>query len=67
MKKISLLLSGIAFIGVLTVGIFQFSKTDQLATHGHYPAPSYSVGDYGGALTTNLMYMYLKTLQMEGF
>ncbi|MGR5867461.1 hypothetical protein ACT7DZ_39030 [Bacillus cereus] len=51
MKKISLLLSGIAFIGVLTVGIFQFSKTDQLATHGHYPAPSYSVGDYGGAPT----------------
>ncbi|HDR6255571.1 hypothetical protein [Bacillus cereus] len=49
MKKISLLLSGIAFIGVLTVGIFQFSKTDQLATHGHYPAPSYSVGDCGGA------------------
>ncbi|AGG05399.1 MULTISPECIES: Phr family secreted Rap phosphatase inhibitor [Bacillus] len=49
MKKISLLLSGIAFIGTLMVGISQFSKTDQLATHGHYPTPSYSVGDYGGA------------------
>ncbi|MFD3219328.1 hypothetical protein [Bacillus sp. BR_7a] len=44
MKKISLLLSGIAFIGVLTMGISQFSKIDQLATHGHYPAPSYSDG-----------------------
>ncbi|HDR8041382.1 Phr family secreted Rap phosphatase inhibitor [Bacillus thuringiensis] len=49
MKKISLLLSGIAFIGVLTVGISQFSNTDQLATHGHYPAPSYSVNNYDGA------------------
>ncbi|MGN7895849.1 Phr family secreted Rap phosphatase inhibitor [Bacillus sp. 22475] len=49
MKKINLLLSGIAFIGTLMVGISQFSKTDQLATHGHYPTPSYSVGDYGGA------------------
>ncbi|CUB41815.1 MULTISPECIES: hypothetical protein [Bacillus cereus group] len=49
MKKISLLLSGIAFIGALTVGVSQFSKTDQLATHGHYPAPSYSVGDYDSA------------------
>ncbi|MBE5106001.1 hypothetical protein IGI01_12010 [Bacillus thuringiensis] len=49
MKKISLLLSGIAFIGALTVGISQSSKTDQLATHGHYPIPSYSVGDGGGA------------------
>ncbi|HDX9707904.1 TPA: hypothetical protein ROY17_005709 [Bacillus thuringiensis] len=48
MKKISLLLSGITFIGVLTVGITQFSQTDQLATHGHYPAPTYSVGDYNG-------------------
>ncbi|MGR5961163.1 hypothetical protein ACT7DM_29745 [Bacillus cereus] len=49
MKKISLLMSVIAFIGVLTVGISQYSKTDQLATHGHYPTPSYSVGDYGVA------------------
>ncbi|MED3444713.1 hypothetical protein P4483_12430 [Bacillus thuringiensis] len=49
MKKISLLMSVIAFIGVLTVGISQYSKTDQFATHGHYPTPSYSVGDYGGA------------------
>ncbi|KWU54884.1 histidine kinase [Bacillus mycoides] len=49
MKKISLLLSGIAFIGALTVGITQFSQTDQLATHGHYPSPTYSVGDHGGA------------------
>ncbi|WP_306692773.1 hypothetical protein [Bacillus cereus] len=49
MKKISLFLSGIAFIGTLMVGISQFSKTDQLATHGHYPAPSYSVDDYSGA------------------
>ncbi|HFU7087976.1 hypothetical protein COI92_30515 [Bacillus anthracis] len=49
MKKISLLLSSIAFIGVLTVGISQFSKADQFATHGHYPAPTYSVGDHGGA------------------
>ncbi|MEC2721143.1 hypothetical protein P9W99_27555 [Bacillus cereus] len=47
MKKISLLLSSIAIIGVLTVGIFQFTKTDQLATHAHYPPPTYSVGDYG--------------------
>ncbi|WOA60818.1 hypothetical protein [Bacillus mycoides] len=30
-------------------GITQFSQTDQLATHGHYPAPTYSVGDHGGA------------------
>ncbi|PEP08048.1 hypothetical protein COE81_02860 [Bacillus wiedmannii] len=43
MKKSSLFLSGIAFIGGLTVGISQF------ATHGHYPSPSYSVSDYGGA------------------
>ncbi|WP_218964099.1 hypothetical protein, partial [Bacillus cereus] len=49
MKKISLLLSGIAFIGILTVGISPFSKADQFATHGHYPAPTYSVGDHGGA------------------
>ncbi|HDR7849758.1 hypothetical protein [Bacillus toyonensis] len=49
MKKINLFLSGIAFIGALTVGVSQYSKTDQLATHGHYPAPSYSVGDHGGA------------------
>lgn len=49
MKKISLLLSGIAFIGFLTVGISQFSKADQFATHGHYPSPTYSVGDHGGA------------------
>ncbi|MFJ8525377.1 hypothetical protein [Bacillus cereus] len=48
MKKISLLLSGIACMGVLTIGI-QFSKADQFATHGHYPAPTYSVGDHGGA------------------
>ncbi|AWC28660.1 Phr family secreted Rap phosphatase inhibitor [Bacillus cytotoxicus] len=43
MKKISLLLSGIAFIGTLTVGMMHFSQTDQLATHGHFPAPTYSV------------------------
>lgn len=49
MKKISLLLSGIVCIGVLTIGISQFSKADQFATHGHYPAPTYSVGDHGGA------------------
>ncbi|EJR57330.1 MULTISPECIES: hypothetical protein [Bacillus cereus group] len=49
MKKFSLVLSGIALIGALTVGVSQYSKTDQLATHGHYPTPSYSVGDYGGA------------------
>ncbi len=53
MKKISLLLSVIACIGVLTVGISQFYKTDQLATHGHYPVPSYSVGDHGGAPQQN--------------
>ncbi|MED2764124.1 hypothetical protein P4283_18985 [Bacillus thuringiensis] len=49
MKKISLVLYGIAFIGAFTVGISHYSKTDQLATHGHYPTPSYSIGDYGDA------------------
>ncbi|WP_017673676.1 MULTISPECIES: hypothetical protein [Bacillus] len=49
MKKISLLLSGIAFIGILTVGISPLSKADQFATHGHYPVPTYSVGNHGGA------------------
>ncbi|PFJ04647.1 hypothetical protein COD67_04510 [Bacillus cereus] len=47
MKKICLLLSGITFIGALTLGITHFSQTDQLATHGHYPAPIYSVGGHG--------------------
>lgn len=46
MKKVSLLLTGVAFIATLTFGITKFSHTDQLATHGHFPAPA----------TSNLLY-----------
>lgn len=49
MKKIKLIIIKHCFYWGINGGNFQFSKTDQLATHGHYPAPSYSVGDYGGA------------------
>ncbi|MED2766066.1 hypothetical protein P4283_29610 [Bacillus thuringiensis] len=49
MKKINWLLSGISLIGALTLGITQFSQIDQLATHGHYPTPTYSVDNYDSA------------------
>ncbi|MED2777507.1 hypothetical protein P4278_31420 [Bacillus thuringiensis] len=57
MKKYRVVLSRIAFIGMITIGMTQLSQTDQLATHGHYPIPEknkpltsvYGAGDYNGA------------------